>query len=100
MSESRVKHFKVLIRSLKRYELYKRASGQRTFKLQIGTRSYDQLAAIEDFLTNEHEVFKKYPERYEAVPYSTKQSPKTYKPKNEPRDGAKPKGGPKERRQK
>lgn len=99
LSESRVKHFKVLIRSLKRYELYKRASDQRTFKLNIGTLSYDQLADIEDFLTNEHEVFKKYPEIYEAVPYSTKQSTKTYKPKKEPKAGDKPKGQPKERGQ-
>lgn len=99
LSESRRKHFNVLMRCLKRYELYKRASGGRTFKLNINTLSYDQLADIEDFLTNEHEVFKKYPEIYEAVPYSTKQSTKTYKPKKEPKEGAKPKGGPKERGQ-
>lgn len=96
LSESRVKHFNVLIRCLKRYELYKRVTGSRTFKLNIATLSYDQLADIEHFLTNEREVFKSHPEIYEAIPYSTKQSKKTYKPKKE---SDKPKGMPKERGQ-
>jgi integrase len=61
--------------------------------------SYDQLTDIEYFLTNEHEIFKKYPEVYETVPYSTKQSFKTYKPKKEQKEGDKPKGMPKERGQ-
>ena len=56
LSESRTKHFNVLVRCIKRYELYKRATGNRTFKLNIGTLSYEQLEDIEDFLTNEHEV--------------------------------------------
>lgn len=99
LSESRIKHFKVLIRSLKRYELYKRASGLKSYKLNINTLSHDNLSDIEDFLTNEHEVFRKYPQIYEAVPYSTKQTVKTHKPKREPKDGDKPKGMPKERGQ-
>jgi len=101
LSESRVKHFKVLIRSLKRYELYKRATGSRTFKLNLGTLSYDQLADIEYFLTNEREVFKAHPEIYEAVPYSTKLATKTYKPKKEGKTSEKDKekGIPKERGQ-
>lgn len=99
LSESRVKHFKVLIRSLRRYELYKRATGTRTFKLKLSSLTYDTLADIEDFLTNEHEVFKLYPEIYDVVPYSTKQTVKTYKPKREIKEGDKPKGMPKERGQ-
>ncbi|MCD7968772.1 MAG: site-specific integrase [Alistipes sp.] len=96
LSESRVKHFNVLIRCLKRYELYKRATGSRAFKLNINTLSYDQLADIENFLTNEREVFKSHPEIYEAIPYSTKQSKMTYTLK---KDSDKPKGMPKERGQ-
>jgi site-specific recombinase XerD len=101
LSESRVKHFRVLIRSLKRYELYKRATGSRTFKLNLATLSYDQLADIEYFLTNEREVFKAHPEIYEAVPYSTKTATKTYKPKKEGKSSEKDKekGMPKERGQ-
>ncbi len=93
LSESRTKHFNVLVRCIKRFELYKRASGNRTFKLNIGTLSYEQLEDIEDFLTNEHEVFKKYPEIYEAVPYSVKQAPKTHRPRKTPT------GAPRERGQ-
>ena len=93
LSESRTKHFNVLVRCIKRYELYKRASGNRTFKLNIGTLSYEQLEDIEDFLTNEHEIFKKYPEIYEAVPYSVKQAPKTHRPRKTPT------GAPRERGQ-
>ncbi len=93
LSESRTKHFNVLVRCIKRYELYKRATGNRTFKLNIGTLSYEQLEDIEDFLTNEHEVFKKYAEIYEAVPYSVKQAPKTHRPRKTPT------GAPRERGQ-
>ncbi|MCC8087775.1 MAG: site-specific integrase [Rikenellaceae bacterium] len=96
LSESRIKHFNVLIRCIKRYELYKRATGSRSFKLNIATLSYDQLADIEYFLTNEREVFKSHPEIYDAIPYLTKQSKKTYKPKKE---SDKLKGMPKERGQ-
>ena len=97
LSESRRKHFNVLTRCLKRYELYKRATDSRTFKLNINTLSYDQLANIEYFLTNEREVFKAHPEIYEAIPYSTKTAAKTYKPKKEGK--ASEKGMPKERGQ-
>ena len=93
LSESRTKHFNVLVRCIKRYELYKRATGNRTFKLNIGTLSYEQLEDIEDFLTNEHEIFKKYPEIYEAVPYSVKQAPKTHRSRKTPT------GAPRERGQ-
>ena len=101
LSESRLKHFRVLVRCLKRYELYKRATGSRTFKLNINTLSYDQLADIEYFLTNEREVFKVHPEIYEVVPYSTKTATKTYKPKKEGKTSEKDKekGMPKERGQ-
>jgi len=84
LSESRKKHFRVIMRCLKRYELYRQTTCNHTFKLNINTLSYDQLADIENFLANEHEVFKAYPKIYDIVPYSTKEAKKI--PKRKPKE--------------
>lgn len=77
LSESRTKHFSVLVRCLRRYELYKRAEGNRGFKLNINALTHEQLSDIESFLSNEHEIFTRHLEIYETVPYSIKQAVKT-----------------------
>src|SRR5690554_1721236 len=103
LSESRRKNFKVIIRSLQRFELFKRKEGQRGFKLSFASLSVDILHQIEDFLSNEKEVFLKYPDIYEKIPYSTKVAVKTPKRKRPPKlddDGNEiPKGIPKPRGQ-
>ena len=102
-SEYRLKHLNVIIRCLKRFELYKRAQGKTTFRLNINKITPGLLIELEDFLGNEPEVFKKYPEIYKAVPYSTKESKKTYKPEkkktttSEGKDAEDKKGMPKTR---
>ena len=69
LSESRRKNFKVIIRSLQRFELFKRKEGQGGFKLSFASLSVDILYQIEDFLSNEKEAFLKYPDIYEKIPY-------------------------------
>ena len=87
-SEYRVKHLNVIIRCLKRFELYKRAQGKRTYRLNIHNFTPALLIEIEDFFGNEREAFKQYPEIYKAVPYSIKQSKKTHRPeKKTSKDG-------------
>lgn len=97
LSESRIKHFRVIERCLKRYELYRRATGSRTFRLELNKLTHDLLADFEYFLANESEVFKAHPEIYKAVPYSTKEAKKTVRRKPKAEDGIR--GMPKDRGQ-
>lgn len=103
LSEPRKKNFRVIVRCLRRFELFKKKEGHRGFKLSFATLSLDLLQQIEDFLANEKEAFLKYPEIYEVVPYSTKIAVKTPKRKRPPildEDGnVVPKGMPKPRGQ-
>ncbi|MCD7961986.1 MAG: site-specific integrase [Rikenellaceae bacterium] len=76
-SESRIKHFKVLIRCLRRFELYKRKTDNKRYKLNFGTLSHEDLKEIEWSFFNEKEVYSVHPDIYDEVPYYTKQSVKT-----------------------
>lgn len=84
LSAPRRKNFKVIIRSLQRFELFKRKEGRRGFKLSFANLSLETLQKIENFLSNEKDAFLKYPEIYEEIPYSTKQAVKTPKRKRAP----------------
>ena len=95
LSEVRRKNFRVLYRTLQRYELYKRITGSRKFELTFDYLTAETLGDIEEFISREPEMFHKYPEIYEAIPYATRQSIKTPKrAKKEPALGNKPKGEP------
>lgn len=69
LSESRVKHFKVLVRTLKRYELYRRLSSRR-FVLDVHTVMPMTLDDFGSFLMKEPEIFDEHPELYDEVPYA------------------------------
>jgi len=84
LSEPRRKNFKVIVRSLHRFELFKRKEGHRGFKLSFTNLSLDILQQIELFFGNERDVFLKYPDIYEEIPYSTKIAVKTPKRKRPP----------------
>ena len=103
LSEQRLKNFKVLTRCLKRFELYKRKTGSRGFKLNLSSLNPDQLRQIDEFLANEKQVFLQFPEIYEEVPYSAKiavKTPKRKRPSVLDEEGNEvPKGMPKERGQ-
>ncbi len=99
LSENRLKNFRVLVRCLHRFELYKREEQSRGFSLSFTTLTSDLLGQIEDFLFNEQSVFLRYPQIYEQYPYSVKVAAKTPKRKRPPlldKDGNEvPKGMPK-----
>ena len=103
LSVARQKNFKVIMRSLCRFELFKKKEGHRGFKMSFANLSVDILHQIEDFLGNEKDAFLKYPDIYEEIPYSTKVAVKTPKRKRPPRldeNGNEiPKGIPKPRGQ-
>ena len=103
LSVARQKNFKVIMRSLCRFELFKKKEGHRGFKISFANLSVDLLHQIEDFLGNEKDAFLKYPDIYEEIPYSTKVAVKTPKRKRPPRldeNGNEiPKGIPKPRGQ-
>jgi integrase len=84
LSEPRRKNFKVIIRSLHRFELFKKKEGHRGFKLSFTNLSLDILQQIEFFFGNEKDAFLKYPDIYEEIPYSTKIAVKTPKRKRPP----------------
>lgn len=84
LSVPRQKKIKVITRSLRRFELFKKKEGHRGFKLSFANLSLDVLQQIEDFLGNEKDAFLKHPEIYEEIPYSTKIAVKTPKRKRPP----------------
>lgn len=103
LSENRLKNFKVLVRCLHRFELYKKKGGGRGFTLSFANLTPELLRQIEDFLLDEKAVFLQYPEVYELYPYSAKIAVKTPKRKRPPtldeQGNEIPKGMPKPRGQ-
>lgn len=69
LSESRVKHFNVLVRTLKRYELYRRLSNKR-FVLDVHTMTPTTLDDIGTFMMSEPQIFDEHSELYVEVPYA------------------------------
>lgn len=69
LSESRVKHFNVLVRMLKRYELFRRLSNKR-FVLDVHTMTPVTLDDIGSFMMSEPQIFDEHPELYDEVPYA------------------------------
>lgn len=80
LSEWRVKHYNVLIRALMRFELYKRATGQKRYKIKLDRFSLQDVNEFEKFLRSEEELYEKYPEIYEAASADTRRIRKKPKP--------------------
>lgn len=80
LSEWRIKHYRVLKRALMRYELYKRATGQKRYKIRLDAFSLQDVNEFEKFLRSEHTFYKEYPEIYDAVPADTRSVRKKPKP--------------------
>lgn len=68
LSEVREKNFRVLIRALKRYELFMLAQEKKEFKLEIGNITNDILENFDNFLRKEHSLYEKYPEIFKDLP--------------------------------
>lgn len=82
LAESRKRAFMVIYRVLQRYELYKRMTGPKEFRLSFENVTPTLLRDFEKFLIEEHQIFTKYPQIYEAIPEVHKQRKS---PKPEPR---------------
>ncbi len=76
LSDWRVRAIQVVIRALKRYELYARRTVDRRFTLDLDTVTPLVLGDFEEFLRNEYTFCEQYPEIYEAVPESRTPQPR------------------------
>lgn len=80
LSQMRVRDFFVLIRALKRYELFASAYEKKEFKLEISEVTNETIEDFESFLRNEHTLYNEYPEIYEAIPLTMNTRHKAPKP--------------------
>lgn len=76
ISKVRKSNYRVVLRALQRYELFKRATGSLSFQLSFDSISSAILSDIERFLADEHKYFKSHPEIYKAVPESRDPAPR------------------------
>ncbi|MDO9155043.1 MAG: phage integrase SAM-like domain-containing protein [Paludibacter sp.] len=67
ISDVRKNNFKVIKRALQRYEIYKVVK-RKPVTLNFDFITSDTLRDIEDFLRNEHQIFKDFPKIYETIP--------------------------------
>lgn len=76
LSDWRVRAIRVVIRALRRYELYARRTVDSRFILDLDTVTPLVLRDFEEFLRNEHTFCEQYPDIYEAVPESRTPQPR------------------------
>lgn len=76
LSDWRVRAIRVVIRALRRYELYARRTVDSRFVLDLDTVTPLVLRDIEEFLRNEYTFCEQYPDIYEAVPESRTPQPR------------------------
>lgn len=76
LSNWRIRAFQVVIRALRRYELYKRLTERKAFVLSFDSITPLVMQDFEEFLRNEYQFAEKYPSIYEAVPESRTPQPR------------------------
>ena len=76
LSDWRVRAIRVVIRALRRYELYARRTVDSRFVLDLDTVTPLVLRDIEEFLRNEYTFFEQYSDIYKAVPESRTPQPR------------------------
>lgn len=76
------KNFDVLVRALRRYEMFIRLSDnkQKDYALDIDTINNETLEDIESYLRNEHTLLEEYPRIFQKIPASTDTKRKSPKP--------------------
>ena len=81
-SEVWKKNFNVLVRALKRYEMFVRQSDskRKDFILDIDAMDSDTIEDIESFLRNEHRLLEEYPKIFQQIPASTDTGRRNPKP--------------------
>lgn len=75
-SDLRKRAFDVVIRALKRYEIYTQLTEDESFILSLNAVTPAILQNFELFLINEHLIAEKYPVLYKAVPESRTPKPR------------------------
>lgn len=80
ISQWRIKHLRVLKRAIMRFELYKRASGKKKYKVKLNEFTVEDINEFEKFLRSEHLLYEKYPAIYNTVPADTHSLRKKPKP--------------------
>lgn len=79
LSEAREKNFRVLMRALKRYELFLSHNKNIDFRLELNNITSETIEDIESFLRNEYTLYEEYPHIYKEFPAiinSNRKSPK------------------------
>jgi site-specific recombinase XerD len=76
LSVGRKRHFDVVVRALKRFELYTAKTTKKAFDLKLDTITPDLIRSFSEFLKNECEIFKTYPKIYEQVPETRNPKPR------------------------
>ena len=78
------KNFDVLIRALRRYEMFVRLADKqrKDFVLNIDTINNETLEDIESFLRNEHTLLEEYPKIFQKIPASIDTKRRSPKPQS------------------
>lgn len=63
-----------------RYELYKRATGNKRYRIRLDSFSLQDVNEFEKFLRSEDQLYENFPEIYEAAPAITRRIRKKPKP--------------------
>ncbi len=80
LSEVREKNYQVLIRALRRYEMFVSINEQQPYTLNINTITPETIEDFESFLRNEHTLYEEYPEIYKEIPAIVNTKRKSPKP--------------------
>lgn len=76
----RKKRYEVLMRALRRFEMYRRIKRRKEYELTLDGFTVDDLNDFEAFLRKEDELYDKYPKIYEAYPSDTRKTRRKPKP--------------------
>lgn len=76
----RKKRYEVLMRALRRFEMYRKIKRRKEYRLTLDGFTVDDLNDFETFLRKEDELYDKYPKIYEAYPSDTRKTRKKPKP--------------------
>lgn len=80
LSEVREKNYQVLIRALRRYEMFISINEHQPYTLNINTITSETIEDFESFLRNEHTLYEEYPEIYKEIPAIVNTRRKSPKP--------------------
>ena len=68
VGDNRTRQYNVIKRAIMRFELYKQKTSQKGFRFNVKTMTEDHMRELWNFLRDEHEIKKDYPELYTEVP--------------------------------